>query len=124
MVSLIKAFLPGNRSSGASKLPRPNSAMHAMAFFFTAMCPPTISFTPCAMARKSPANFSLGMATSMSPLMCSSDIRLISAMNDFKLRAQLLDGVVNESFLAREAFQRRVEIAAGQIPRCRPLPFS
>ena len=37
MVSLMKAFLPGNCSSGASKLPLPNSAMHAIAFFLTAM---------------------------------------------------------------------------------------
>ena len=33
MVSLIKTFLPGNRSSGASKLPLPNSATQAIAFF-------------------------------------------------------------------------------------------
>ena len=39
MVSLMKAFLPGNFSRAASKLPLPNSAMQAIAFFFTAMCP-------------------------------------------------------------------------------------
>ncbi len=51
MFSLMKAFLPGNFSSGASKLPLPNSAMQAMAFFLTAMWPKTISFTPLAMVR-------------------------------------------------------------------------
>ena len=49
MVSLMKTFLPGNVSSGASKLPRPNSEMQAMAFFLTAMWPKTMSFTPFAM---------------------------------------------------------------------------
>ena len=37
MVSLMKAFLPGNRSRGASKLPWPNSATQAMAFRFKAI---------------------------------------------------------------------------------------
>jgi len=51
IVSLMKAFLPGNFSSSASKFPLPNSAMQAIAFFFTAMCPNTMSLTPCAMTR-------------------------------------------------------------------------
>ena len=49
MVSLMNAFLPGNFSRVASKLPLPNSAMHAMAFFLTAMWPITMVFTPVAM---------------------------------------------------------------------------
>ena len=51
MVSLMKAFLPGNFSSAASKLPLPNSAMQAMAFFFTAMWPLTILLTPSPISR-------------------------------------------------------------------------
>ena len=85
MVSLMKAFLPGNFSSGASKLPRPNSAIQAMAFFFTLMWPPTISLTPVAMVRYAPSNSSGGMMASMSPALCASDMRIMSVMNFFKL---------------------------------------
>ena len=51
MVSLMKAFLPGNCSIDASMLPSPNSLKHAIAFFFTAIWPDTIWFTPWAMVR-------------------------------------------------------------------------
>ena len=37
IVSLMNAFFPGNFSRCASKFPRPNSAMQAIAFFFTEM---------------------------------------------------------------------------------------
>ena len=50
MVSLMNAFLPGNCSSGASKSPSPNALTTAIAFFFTAMWPATMSLTPCAIA--------------------------------------------------------------------------
>ena len=46
---LMKTFLPGSLSIGASKLPRPNSATTPIASFFTAMCEATMLFTPWAM---------------------------------------------------------------------------
>ena len=49
--SLTKAFLPGNFSSSASKLPLANSATQVMAFFLTLMWPLTMSLTPLAMTR-------------------------------------------------------------------------
>ena len=75
IVSLMKAFLPGNASSGASKLPSPNSLTQAIAFFFTAMWPATIVFTPCAITARSPWKPLTGMTTSMSPRSCSADMR-------------------------------------------------
>ncbi len=86
MVSLMNAFLPGKVSSGASKLPRPNSAIQAIAFFLTAMWPPTMRLMPSAIVRKSPSNRLLSMVTSMSPASCSADIWFICAISPSRLR--------------------------------------
>ncbi len=84
-VSLMKAFLPGNCASGASKLPRPNSATTPIASFLTVICAPTMRLMPSPMARKSPSNLAVSICTSISPLSCSTDMRLISAIRCLKL---------------------------------------
>ena len=71
IVSLMKAFLPGSASMGALKLPRPNSATQAIAFFFTAMWLPTNWLMPCAMAARSPLSASTSTLASMSPASCA-----------------------------------------------------
>ena len=81
MVSLMKAFLPGNCSIGASMFPSPNSLTQAIAFFLTAMCPATISFTCSATTRKSPSKRLTSIVTSISPLSCSADILPICAIS-------------------------------------------
>ncbi len=81
IVSLMKTFLPGNRSIDAEKSPSPNALKTPMAFFFTSMCEATIVLMPSAIVRKPPANRCESMYTSMSPRSCSVDIRFISVMS-------------------------------------------
>ncbi len=50
MVSLMKAFLPGNCSSGALRSPSPKALTQAMAFFFTLMWPATMALMPWAIS--------------------------------------------------------------------------
>ena len=81
----MNAFLPGSGAIGASKLPRPNSAITPIASFFTAMCAATISLTPRAITRKSPSKRWVSITTSMSPFSCSLDMWFISAISPFRL---------------------------------------
>ena len=90
MVSLMKTFLPGNVSRGASKLPRPNSPRQAMAFFLTAMWPKTMTLTPSAMALYAPWYFSAAILTSMSPRSCWVDMKFISSMTPLRFSTEAL----------------------------------
>ncbi len=95
MVLLIKTFLPGNFSNSASKFPLPNSATHAMAFFFTAICPKTIPLTPSPISLKAPWNFVLSTFTSISPKSCWVDMFFISATNLFSTSTMVLRAFIN-----------------------------
>ena len=107
----MKTFFPGNRSRVASKLPSPNSLMQAMAFFFTAMWPKTMSFTPWAMSWKAPWNFSAGILTSMSPASCSALICFISAMKPL-----ILPRIFSMVSLMKTFFPGKVSRVASKLP--------
>ncbi len=62
--------------------------------------PATMSLMPLAMLPKSPWKRSEGTKTSISPLSCSTDILLISAIRPRRFAAQRFDGLVDEGLLA------------------------
>ena len=71
IASFTKLFLPGNCSSGASKLPSPNSLTQASAFSVSSICPATIIFTEDAISLKPPLNIWACKVISILPFSCS-----------------------------------------------------